>query len=471
MGANISKPGTVRRKYRIPKKVRKLFKRKAKYIVIEHDKVDSAVPFLPDGNKSKKGTDKNAQRSVSIETTLDGDLELCINGAHEYTDMPSDISELEDEDQITTPVSQVESLFDRRSIHTSDSALDIHYNTDTSVDDCHLCKAKNTEYMIHVFLPKLQRHLNVKEILPYLTYIDESDARTISTTEPHELAVEKLIDTIENNVDHVDGGKWLMFLGALEEIGNIYLYQLLTGQTEKDHHFTAQILKVMKPSLINNIHLNEVIDLLLEKEIINVEDQGQIESADKNHGPIQAVRVMLEKVDKRIPNWYTEFADVLNKAGMSEIAGVFKMIEHHEHIRADVDETPVENPPIGKRLKRKFMNGTRGKCNLHNRIGSACCNAITHEPKSTRIRAEANEDKEEDGGTTNMAFSMTSLRQPFEMELDELKKEMSDLQKIGSSVGIIERNQNELMKKIDSLINMVNKSSDELMLLKKQIAG
>ncbi|XP_060587302.1 uncharacterized protein LOC132742825 isoform X4 [Ruditapes philippinarum] len=463
MGGNISKPGTVRRRFRvkIPKRLQKFFKKKEKYIVIEHDQVDSAVPFLHDGYKLKKGTDKNAQRSVSLETTLDGNLEVYIDGAHGYTGMPSDMSEWEDE----------ESVFDRRTIHTPDSALDIHYNTDTSVDDCHLCKAKNTEYMIHVFLPKLQRHLNVKEILPYLTYIDESDARTISTTEPHELAVEKLIDTIENNVDHVDGGKWLMFLGALEEIGNIYLYQLLTGQTEKDHHFTAQILKVMKPSLINNIHLNEVIDLLLEKEIINVEDQGQIESADKNHGPIQAVRVMLEKVDKRIPNWYTEFADVLNKAGMSEIAGVFKMIEHHEHIRADVDETPVENPPIGKRLKRKFMNGTRGKCNLHNRIGSACCNAITHEPKSTRIRAEANEDKEEDGGTTNMAFSMTSLRQPFEMELDELKKEMSDLQKIGSSVGIIERNQNELMKKIDSLINMVNKSSDELMLLKKQIAG
>jgi hypothetical protein len=87
------------------------------------------------------------------------------------------------------------------------------------------------------------------------------------------------------------------------------------------------------------------------------------------------------------------------------------------------------------------------------------------------MKAEANNDKEDDGGTTNMAFSMTSLREPFEMELDELKKGMSELQKIGSSVGIIERNQNELMKKMDLLINMVNNSSDELMLLKKHIAG
>jgi hypothetical protein len=70
-----------------------------------------------------------------------------------------------------TTFSPQESLFDRRTIHTPDSAVDIHYNTDTSVDDCHLCKAENTEYMIHVFLPKLQRHLNVKEILPYLTFI------------------------------------------------------------------------------------------------------------------------------------------------------------------------------------------------------------------------------------------------------------------------------------------------------------
>ena len=91
----------------------------------------------------------------------------------------------------------------------------------------------------------------------------------------------------------------------------------------------------MKPSLINNIHLTEVLDLLLEKEIINTEDQSQIEAADKKSGSIQAVRVMLEKVDKRVPNWYIEFHDVLNEAGMSKIAEAFKMIEHHEHVTHD----------------------------------------------------------------------------------------------------------------------------------------
>lgn len=88
----------------------------------------------------------------------------------------------------------------------------------------------------------------------------------------------------------------------------------------------------MKPELINRIYLSEIIDPLFAREVINEEDKDEIESAEKNRGPLEATRILLNKVDKRLPNWDTEFADVLEKAGMAEIADIFKMVEHHTHI-------------------------------------------------------------------------------------------------------------------------------------------
>lgn len=113
--------------------------------------------------------------------------------------------------------------------------------------------------------------------------------------------------------------------------GYIYLHQLLTGETEKDHNYTNEILKIMTPGLINDIHLDAIIDRLIETGLINEEDHDQMKSEEKSRGPIAATRILLQKVDKRKTNWDTEFADVLEEAGMTQIASVFKMVEHHTH--------------------------------------------------------------------------------------------------------------------------------------------
>ena len=56
-----------------------------------------------------------------------------------------------------------------------------------------------------------------------------------------------------------------------------------------------------------------------------------------------------------------------------------------------------------------------------------------------------------------MAFSMSSIYPAVEKEVDDLKRGMSELQKLSTTMDNVERNQNDLMKKMDDLINIMAK--------------
>ncbi|XP_045180070.2 uncharacterized protein LOC123539492 [Mercenaria mercenaria] len=480
MGAHISKQKSKRRIYlskgKVPRAWKKIFKRKKKYVVIEQDEVDSAEPYTHEHSKAKNDTDTNTQRSISVETTANGNLEVCIG----YDNIPSDTSEWEKESMSSCEILDSEqdrprpscslqrNESDRRTAYSPDSAMDVSYTTNFSGDDCALCNANNTEYMVQVFMPTLQRHLDVKEILPYLHYICHNDARALSNTEPQELAVKNLIDTIQCKVDPQEQGKWATFLVALDKTGNIYLHQLLTGKTEKDHFFTNEILKLMKPNLINDICLNDVMDHLIEREIINEEDQGYIESAAKSQGPIPAIRIMLEKVDKRLPDWDAKFTEVLDKAGMSEIADVFKMVEHHEHVGPKGDENFKK-----KTQNRKLKKAKRGKCRLHNQVHNIPTNDASNEPESKRKKMSVCLTSE-DNGVTNEAFAMPLNVQHGHKENDKMKKYTAEIKDVQSSVETMMVKQTDLISKMDDLMDIMNeqmiKSAEERNLLKQQIS-
>ncbi|XP_053385376.1 uncharacterized protein LOC123538906 isoform X2 [Mercenaria mercenaria] len=423
----------------------------------------------PNNEPSSHATGQENATVHDIRTDAETE-EDCVEGAHGSSSIQSDSSECDPASEGWTSVENINidrgNGMYRTMLSSPDSAMDAYYTTDTSAEECALCNAENTEYMVEVYMSILQRNLDVAEILPLLHFINHNDARMLSKTEPQEDAVKKLLDIITNDTE--DSGKWTTFLVALEKAGYTYLHQLLTGETEKDHFYTNSILSIMKPALINQIYLRDIIDLMIEKSLINEEDQDQIESVEKVRGPIAATRVLLEKVDKRSPNWDTEFAEILEKSGMSEIANIFKMVEHHDNCENKEDDNPKKKRQ--KTLKRKF--GRAGRCRTHSQMKTQTLHLPSEEQKSKRIKQSIEQSSKTSESvrqvTNDEMIGLTASLLTLNMNVENLKQNMIDIKEAMTATQAITRMHND--NQITVLTQRLIETSEEQSLVKQQVS-
>ena len=94
----------------------------------------------------------------------------------------------------------------------------------------------------------------------------------------------------------------------------------LLGVTELDLTVQRNLLKVFIPELINNLQPSELIDHLFSRDVISGTDKEEIECELKNRGSSAASLMLLDRIPRRIHNWYSEFVSALRACGFEFLA-------------------------------------------------------------------------------------------------------------------------------------------------------
>jgi hypothetical protein len=107
----------------------------------------------------------------------------------------------------------------------------------------------------------------------------------------------------------------------------IHLLQLLKNETEVHHSHASAILELVTNDLAQRICFPEFLDKVYEQELITTAEREEADAALETKGSEAAARVIINYVDKHLPNWDVLFADILDQSFMPDIADLFKMIE------------------------------------------------------------------------------------------------------------------------------------------------
>ncbi|XP_052798229.1 uncharacterized protein LOC128230202 [Mya arenaria] len=184
------------------------------------------------------------------------------------------------------------------------------------------------KFMVDVYKELIVKTVQVKDVLVSLHHVIDdacySEIEELQEKKSNKELMESLLKYIE---DSSAPGKWQSFIDALNEHEYLFLVQLLLHKTEDDHHEHRALLKVLSPTLLKNISINECLDTLYSKGIIPENERDRIERFDKNFGPIEATREIIKVVPRRSPLWIKEFAGVLKDNFMTNIAELFYIPE------------------------------------------------------------------------------------------------------------------------------------------------
>ena len=103
-------------------------------------------------------------------------------------------------------------------------------------------------------------------------------------------------------------------------LGYRYVANILLGETELDLSVHRRLLQIFTPEIINNLEPSELIDHLYAKEVISQTDKEEIECEKRNRGSCAASLMLLDRIPRRIQNWYNEFVSALRACGFDFVA-------------------------------------------------------------------------------------------------------------------------------------------------------
>ena len=107
-----------------------------------------------------------------------------------------------------------------------------------------------------------------------------------------------------------------------------YVVNLLRGEIDNDGHEDREILNIFRPIIIKNISTAEVLDKLYERNVLNDQDREEIQSEIKRRGDIAAACMLLYKVPRREPDWFSIFVTVLRELKMDFLADQLDVPTH-----------------------------------------------------------------------------------------------------------------------------------------------
>ncbi|XP_045172599.2 uncharacterized protein LOC123534423 [Mercenaria mercenaria] len=276
---------------------------------VDHNENQISVPFEDDGVYASIPPSRNTNDVGSYRTnSTEGSFALSIENPEYFTRGCCQRS------------SQLTNWSIADSAYTASSNNSDHNGSgDYFCFNCMACRAENMEYMIDVYKRTLQRDLRVEDILPDLHCIDDLRKEEIGkkSRESRRGAVDMLIESIKSSNEQ---GKWQNLIEALERSDYNFIVKLLKGETENDQEKNKQILSLMSQQLINNIHLDDSLDKLYAAELLNDKDKEDIESEQKNHGPIAAACKMFNIVPTRSHDWDKRLSGILDECGLSDVA-------------------------------------------------------------------------------------------------------------------------------------------------------
>ncbi|KAH3890847.1 uncharacterized protein LOC127853321 [Dreissena polymorpha] len=209
---------------------------------------------------------------------------------------------------------------------------------------------QHIEHMVNTYRPHITQTISVKEMLVHVeTAMSKHGYSTLEALldkKPETELAEMLLESIEVSNEP---GKWQTFINALEKLEYGPLLKLLRCEWEDDQTDRRELLKILSPGLLNNIHLSECIDQLYSRGIINEEDKQQIECMEKMHGTIAGTRKMFQLFPRRSVNWTTELAHILKAHGLGDYASFF--IEENDDLESESHSTSA-SPRVPARIRQ-----------------------------------------------------------------------------------------------------------------------
>ena len=88
----------------------------------------------------------------------------------------------------------------------------------------------------------------------------------------------------------------------------------------KELHNRKRLLKIFEPEFIQSIQPKDLTDYLYGKEVISQSDKEEIECEGKNNGPCAATQMLLNRIPRKVQNWFPEFLKALRETGHSYVA-------------------------------------------------------------------------------------------------------------------------------------------------------
>ena len=79
-------------------------------------------------------------------------------------------------------------------------------------------------------------------------------------------------------------------------------------------------MKIFIPEIINDLEPSELTDRLYARDVISLTDKEEVECELRNRGPSAASLKLLDRIPRRIQNWYCEFVDALRACGFDFVA-------------------------------------------------------------------------------------------------------------------------------------------------------
>ncbi|XP_052280049.1 uncharacterized protein LOC127877829 isoform X2 [Dreissena polymorpha] len=159
----------------------------------------------------------------------------------------------------------------------------------------------------------------------YPTFGIPKDSGDFPSTDSQSQAFHRLCTLVNQSEEP---GNWQTFITALERAEYTYVVNLLRGEIDNDGHEDREILNIFRPIIIKNISTAEVLDKLYERNVLNDQDREEIQSEIKRRGDIAAACMLLYKVPRREPNWFSIFVTVLRELKMDFLADQLDVPTH-----------------------------------------------------------------------------------------------------------------------------------------------
>ena len=115
--------------------------------------------------------------------------------------------------------------------------------------------------------------------------------------------------------------------------------------TEKELHNRKRLLQIFAPEFVQILQPRELTDCLYGKAVISQHDKEEIECEEKNRGACAATFMLLNRIPRKVPNWYSEFLEALRVTGHSYVADYIDDIDVYSY------PTRVRGKSIKKHLK------------------------------------------------------------------------------------------------------------------------
>ncbi|XP_028835803.1 interferon-induced helicase C domain-containing protein 1-like isoform X2 [Denticeps clupeoides] len=177
---------------------------------------------------------------------------------------------------------------------------------------------ENLISLMDCYRNRLREVIQVEPVLDYLDFIESDQKELIlnkARNESNQLAADMLIDAVVRSEPR-PAGRVRQFVDALSSAGCTYAARISDPDTlpspaeEAENDYCVLLVLLMSPKL-QEMKTAEVCRHCFEKRILTAEEQENVMAETQNRGNIGGARLLVKRLAKKPPGWFSEFLKVL----------------------------------------------------------------------------------------------------------------------------------------------------------------